>query len=100
GTAVRRVSKTVAPRVAVVQDQARLHYALHLALQRAGLLDRVFTEWFVTPGSIAALISRAMKWISPAIAKRMADRACPELSPSVVVRNPWVVLQQQWGRGR
>jgi len=83
-----------------VQDGARLHYALPLALQKAGLLDRVYTEWFVTPGSIEAFISRAVKSIVPAIGRRMEDRTCPELSPSAVVRNPWLALRQQWGRGR
>jgi hypothetical protein len=84
----------------VVQDGARLHYALPLALQKAGLLHRVFTEWFVAPGSIEALISRAMTWFSRDMGKRLSDRACPKLSPSVVSRNPWLVLRQRWDRGR
>jgi glycosyltransferase involved in cell wall biosynthesis len=93
-------SGEVIPRVAVVQDGARLHYALPLALQKVGLLNRVFTEWFVTPGSIEALISRAMGCISPDLGRRMQDRACPGLSPSVVRRNPWLVLRQYCGRAR
>src|SRR5438067_2007916 len=93
-------SDKLAPRVAVVQDGARLHYALPLALQKVGLLHRVFTEWFVTRRSIEALITRGVKLILPAVGKRMEDRACPELSALAMVRNPWLALRQQWGRGR
>jgi hypothetical protein len=91
---------SAAPRVAVVQDGARLHYALPLALQRAGILQRVFTEWFVTPGSLESLMLRAVKWVSPDLGQRMGERNCPALSASAVCRNPWLVLRQQWGRGR
>jgi hypothetical protein len=48
--------------VNVIQDGARLHYALPAALQRRGILGTVFTDWFVRPGStehFAALLCPA-----------------------------------------
>src|SRR5258706_5177772 len=99
-TAVPLISATSATSVAVVQDGARLHYALPLALQGAGILGRVFTEWFVTPGSLESLMLRAVKWLSPDLGRRMSERKCPALNVSAVRRNPWLVLKQQWGRGQ
>lgn len=88
------------PRVAVVQDGARLHYALPVALQRAGLLERVFTEWYAEPGSTAAAVSRWVGRVSPALGARMAGRASSELDPRRVVRNPLLMLRQQASRRR
>jgi glycosyltransferase involved in cell wall biosynthesis len=86
--------------VAVVQDGARLHYALPLALQSAGILNRVFTDWFVTPGSLESLMLRAVRCFSPDLARRMGERKCAALNPSTVRRSPWLVLKQQWGHRR
>src|SRR5882762_7836548 len=87
-------------RVAVVQDGARLHYALPLALQRAGILEKVFTEFFVAAGSVEGLIARAVRRVSPVIGRRMEERRCAELARSIVRRNLWLVLRQVLGRRR
>jgi len=86
--------------VAVVQDGARLHYALPLALQRAGILEKVFTEFFVAAGSVEGLIARAVRRVSPVIGRRMEERRCAELGRSIVRRNLWLVLRQILGRRR
>jgi glycosyltransferase involved in cell wall biosynthesis len=86
------------PRVAVVQDGARLHYLLPLAMHRAGLLERVYTEYYAAPGSAEAAGSKLLARLRPGLARRMALRYCPELPLDRVVRNPWLVLQEQFAR--
>jgi glycosyltransferase involved in cell wall biosynthesis len=82
----------VRPRVAFIQDGARLHYALPLALQRAGLLERVFTEWFVTPGSFEDWSGRILQTVRPSLGRRVAERRCPGLNGRKVVSNPLLAL--------
>jgi glycosyltransferase involved in cell wall biosynthesis len=85
----------VAPRVAVVQDGARLHYALPLALQRCGMLERVFAAWYTRPGSVEAGLARAVSWVAPALGRRMAQRRHPALDADRVVSNRTLVLRQR-----
>lgn len=87
-------------RVAVIQDGARLHYALPVALQRAGILDRVFTEWFVKPNSWEEWLSRLMVHMAPLRGRRMADRNSSELEPHRVITNPLLMMRQQLMRSR
>jgi len=98
--AAQHAAAPATPRVAVVQDGARLHYALPVALKRAGILQRVFTEFFVTPGSVEGLLARAVRMLSSSAGRRMEDRRCAELDRSLVRRNPWLVLRQILGRRR
>jgi glycosyltransferase involved in cell wall biosynthesis len=86
------------PRVAVVQDGARLHYLLPLAMHRAGLLERVFTEFYAPPGSPEATSGNLIARIRPGLARRMALRYCAELPIDRVVRNPWLLLPEQCAR--
>jgi glycosyltransferase involved in cell wall biosynthesis len=72
-----------------------MHYALPLALQRAGLLDRVFTEFYAPPGSAEAWTARLTGLIRPPLARRLLLRYHPELETGRVVRNPWLVLPEQ-----
>lgn len=67
------------PRVLVVQDGARLHYALPRSLEREGFLDRVFTDFLVRPWSIEILLMLISKPLKSLKAKRMAERCCPEI---------------------
>src|SRR5262245_7734160 len=86
------------PRVAVVQDGARLHYALPLALHRAGLLERVFSEFYAPPGSGAAAVARTVARVRPALGRRMAQRHSTELPDDLVVRNPWLLVPHTLAR--
>jgi glycosyltransferase involved in cell wall biosynthesis len=86
--------------VAVVQDGARLHYALPLALQRRGLLERVFTLWYTAPGSAAAWAARALRAVAPALGRRASDRHHPELDAARVASHPALLLRQRWARRR
>jgi glycosyltransferase involved in cell wall biosynthesis len=90
----------IAPRVAVVQDGARLHYALPLALQREGLLEVVFTTWYTAPGSAEDVIARLVRRVAPALGRRVAGRRHPDLDATRVRSNRWLVLRQRLSRRR
>jgi glycosyltransferase involved in cell wall biosynthesis len=62
------------PRVALVQDGARGHYGLAIALNQAGILEVMYTDFFMQPGSVWDRFSPFLKRAkSPAI-RRMLDR--------------------------
>jgi glycosyltransferase involved in cell wall biosynthesis len=86
----------VSPRVAMVQDGSRLRYMVPLALQRAGMLERVFIDWFVRKGSLEEKIAGLGKKFSSSLGRRMAERSCAELDPSRVIRNPLMALRLYW----
>jgi glycosyltransferase involved in cell wall biosynthesis len=81
------------PRVAMIQDGARLRYLVPLAMQRAGILERVFTDWFVRQGSLEEKVAKLAAKIQPTLGKRMAERRFPELDPSRVIRNTALALR-------
>ncbi len=67
------------PRVALWQDGARLHYALAVALKRAGLFSGLYTDWYNSNTGLDRLAIGAVGAIAPAEARRMGERQCPEL---------------------
>jgi glycosyltransferase involved in cell wall biosynthesis len=81
------------PRVAMIQDGARRKYRVPLALQKAGILDRVFIDWFVQPGSLEEKIAKFASKFKPALGRKMAERTCPELDAARVVTNPKMALR-------
>jgi len=81
------------PRVAIVQDSARLHYALPLALQRAGILERMYTDLFSTQRSALSVASRVLAKLKPGLGRPIAGRRCDELEPARVSSNPWITLR-------
>lgn len=84
------------PRVAMVQDGTRRRYMVPLALQRAGILERVYTDWFVTPGSLEEKLAALVGQFRPRLGQRMQERACPELDSRRVVRNALLALRLHW----
>lgn len=88
------------PRVAMLQDGARLHYAVPIALRRAGVLARVFTDWYAAPWSFERAAARALRLVRPDLAAKMGGRYAPELDPRLVVRNPRLTLRLLRDRGR
>lgn len=87
------------PRVAFLQDGSRLHYAIPVALERAGCLERVFCDWFAPPGSWSRRWVTAARWFRPAVAARLASRYHPELPLGKVVSAPllglWTPLRRR-----
>lgn len=94
------MSPETEPRVAFVQDGARLHYAFPLALQQHGLLERMFTTWYTPPGSPEAIGARVMRFVAPALAERMAGRRHPRLDARRIISNRWLVMRQRVMRRR
>jgi Glycosyl transferases group 1 len=84
--------KTI-PRVAMIQDGARRRYRVPLVLQRAGILERVFMDWFVRTRSVEEKLAFLAKKVQPKLGRKMAERSCPELDPSRVIRNPLMALR-------
>lgn len=89
-----------APRVAVVQDGARLHYAVPLALQKHGALERVFVEYYVKPNSPTSLAAWLAEKIRPGAGRRLRERFHPELDASKVTTKPWLAFRQARERKR
>src|SRR4051812_41985416 len=87
------------PRVCVVQDGARLHYAIPIALQRAGALERVYTDWYAGR-PIERAVTRLLGLIRGGAARRMAERAASELDAALVRSKPSLALQQIGRRKR
>lgn len=91
---------TPALRVGVVQDGARRHYQVPVALHRAGLLDRVFTDWYAAPGSAARAVGHLLARVRPGLGRRVLERHCPELDgvPVLPAAVPFLVSRcTRWG---
>lgn len=86
------------PRVAAVQDGARNHYAMPVALRRAGILERMFTDFFVKSGSGVDRLSSLLR--SMGVAKRAGDRRCKELDTATVIQSYWLTARQRIERLR
>jgi glycosyltransferase involved in cell wall biosynthesis len=93
-------NKSRAPRVACVQDGARLHYAVPVALQRAGMLESMFTDWYCGEGSLSGAVSRAVTMMDPSLGKRMASRSHPLLPTEKVRSSPLLTLRKAHAKRR
>jgi glycosyltransferase involved in cell wall biosynthesis len=85
-------------RVSVIQDGARLHYAMPLAFHQRGVLERVFCEWYSRPGSIDRKIAGLVSRVRPALGRRMLDRYAPGLEGANVLSHPvltWRTLRRR-----
>lgn len=85
-------SRPQQPRVAFVHAAARFHYALAIAVQRAGMLDAMYTEWFCTPGSAQEHISRLVRLFNRDLGQRMFDRRNAHIDAEKVVRRSTVPI--------
>ncbi len=88
------------PRVCVIQDGARLHYAVPIALQREGILERVYTDWYNAPGSAESFLTKIIRLAGREMASRLSQRFSPELSRSLVHSRPSLLWAQYRGRRR
>lgn len=70
--------------VTLLQDGARGHYGLALALQRAGILKRIYTDFYVSPWTAQSLVASLLQRVDPATAKRMLERHSPGLDRRVI----------------
>ena len=91
---------TTRPRVAMVQDGARRHYALPKTLERLGMLEVMYSDWFVRPASKEALLARTMMWLKPSIGRALAERRCDAIPPSKVVHSTALTFRLRRARRR
>ena len=92
--------ETSQPKVALIQDGARLHYAVAIALHRAGILQSMYSEWFARPRSVEAAITRCAKLLRHPIGGAMAGRTCEQINNINVHTNPRLALRQHRARRR
>jgi hypothetical protein len=85
------------PRVAMIQDGRRRRYLIPLALQGAGILERVYADWFVSPGSKEEKLAGLIRMLRPGLGQTLAERSCPELNPALVKTNAALAI---WMRMR
>jgi glycosyltransferase involved in cell wall biosynthesis len=88
------------PRVTVVQDGARRHYTIPVALHQMGMLERVFTDWYAGPGHIESYLARVISWIKPQAGRRIAQRRAKKLDDVSVLSNPLLQLRCSASRRR
>ncbi len=81
--------------VAVVQDGWRLHYAVPLALHRAGALEVMYSEWFLKRGITSDLLRNTVGRFGPAFVRGLIERRCDEIPPRLVRTNFPLVLKQR-----
>lgn len=89
------------PRVLVVHDGARLHYALPVALQRAEALERVYVDWFVRDGSLEDKVAQVVGRFLPDLGRRLSERRCDELRADRVTASRLLALKMKfawWSR--
>lgn len=94
------MTPTTHPRVAFVQDGARLHYAFPLALQRHDMLERMFTTWYTSPASPEAVVARFVRLVNRGLSERIAGRRHPDLDSRRIVSNRWMMVRQRAIRRR
>lgn len=89
------------PRVAFMQGGSRLRYAIPIALQRAGVLERMFTDWYVpSPRSPEAWLGRLVARFQPALGRRMLSRTSDELNNDRVIAHRASILRDAWAQRR
>ncbi|GIW75868.1 MAG: glycosyl transferase [Phycisphaerae bacterium] len=81
------------PRVCIIQDGARRHYIVPMALQQGGLLERIFADWYVKDFSPARWIAKLVSRFDPVTGRRMLDRRREGLDDKRVISNLWLALR-------
>lgn len=84
------------PAISVAQLGARMHYAVPAILQRAGLLDRFYTDLFLPEGGLTRLLRNGRMH---RLAGQISGRSCSSLSFAKVRTNPLLALEY-WHRVR
>ena len=91
-------SSTATPSVLLMQDGARGHYGLAIALQRAGLLSEMITDLYVKPGSIMDLLLGPAQLVLPDAAQRLRGKFNSELDSSRVRSSLKLATRLRLGR--
>jgi len=79
-------------RVAFVQDGSRRSYLVPVALQKVGMLERAFCDWYSLPRSREERFARFIRLFSDLQGQRMLERTSPALESCRLVRNSPLAL--------
>jgi glycosyltransferase involved in cell wall biosynthesis len=69
-----------------------------VALHRAGLLERMFTDGFIKSHSGSSLLFSWLKAVG--VVRRANDRRCPELDSALILQNHWLTVRERVHRFR
>jgi len=84
----------------MIQDGARRHYIVPLALQQAGILEMVYADWYVRKRSLTKWVGNVIKWFDPKTGQRMLDRRRANLDDSQIRANPKLAIRLACQRKR
>jgi len=87
-------------RVVVVQIGSRRNYAVPIALEQAGLLERFYTDWYAAKGLATWAAARLAQWLPAKALARAAGRHAGEISLAKVAHFPGFALQYKWHKYR
>ena len=76
-------------RVVMIQDGARLHYAIPAALQRAGVLERVYTDFYIASDLLLRFLEGVNRRTRPGLSHRIAGRHSSEIDRRLVHGHAW-----------
>jgi glycosyltransferase involved in cell wall biosynthesis len=82
-------------RVYFIQDGGRLHYALPRALQRAGELETMYTDFYCIPGCWESKLAAAVGRRRVAAGRKLQSRYSEELDVGRVSRDAWFFFKTQ-----
>lgn len=81
------------PRVVVAQIGARRNYAVPVALEQAGLLQKFYTDWYAPKSFVTNLLANLMVLLPGQSFKRAASRKAEGIPSQKVEHFPWFALQ-------
>lgn len=84
----------------MIQDGARRHYIVPLALQQAKILERVFADWYIKKHSPARWIAKLVRRFDPVTGQRMLDRKRLGLDDHRIISNLLLALRLARARKR
>lgn len=80
-------------RVVVIQDGARLHYSIPGGLEEEGVLERMYTDWYIPKGTIRSSVFRSLGWFSRKFQKKISSRTSSLIKSEHVYTNPLLTLK-------
>lgn len=84
------------PQVAVVQIGSRRNYGIPIALEQAGALQRLYTDWFTPAGWATRTLGALARRVRHSTFVRAGARAAAEIPTPKVVQFPLFGVQYKW----
>jgi glycosyltransferase involved in cell wall biosynthesis len=85
------------PRVALVQDGSRRRFAVPRTLARAGMLEAMYIDFFIRPGSKEQMFARLLARLKPSLARNLESRRADDIPPERVVCSSGLFLRLRRG---